>query len=135
MPSSTCLLFGETLNSTTIKCLTIFIALLQIGVCASIIVMYCVIIKENKKSAAVKAQNRKEKDRNKYLLFQALLVSGTNIMCWLPSSAVYFTSVIMKNYPLTLLTWNAVLINPINSVINPTVFYFMPLFKSIFQRK
>ena len=135
MPSSTCLLFGETLNSATIKCLTILIALLQIGVCVSVIVIYCVIIKENKLSTALKAQNSKEKDRNKNLLFQAFLISGTNVICWLPSSAIYFTSVIMKSYPLTLLTWNAVLINPINSMINPVIFYFVPHLKLFFQRK
>ena len=72
---------------------------------------------------------------NKQLRIQALLVIMTNTTCWLPSSVILILSVIAKNYPLHLLTWNAVLINPINSLINPIIFCVLPLVKQIMKRK
>ncbi len=135
MPSSTCLFVGGALKSVTVQCTAIVFALLQTGMCLSVGVMYFLILKENKKSAAVRAQNTKDKEKDRQLLYQALLVVGTNVVCWLPSSAIYLASVTMETYPLTLLTWNVVLINPINSLVNPIVFCVIPKLKELFEKK
>lgn len=58
-------------------------------------------------------------------------MTTTNAICWLPSSAIYITSVIMDTYPTSLLIWNAILINPLNSVINPLIFSVYPILKGL----
>ena len=66
---------------------------------------------------------------NKQVLIQSFLVTITNVLCWLSSSAIYFTSIVKENYPTNLFLWNVILINPVNSVINPIIFCIMPLVK------
>ena len=129
MPSSTCLFLGETHNSKTIKCFTILVALLQFGSFISIIVLYSHIIKQYSVSDVRKSHGKAEKQ----VLSQALLVTLTNAITWLPSGIIYLISVTVEPYPISLLTWNAVLINPVNSLVNPLIFCIIPLVKQ-FQK-
>ena len=125
MPSSTCLFLGGTLNSKTIKGFTIFIALLQFSSCISISVLYSYIIKVYSISVVRGSHGKAEQQ----VLSQALLVTLTNVISWLPSGIIYLISVTMEAYPISLLTWNAVLINPVNSLVNPSIFCIIPLVK------
>ena len=125
MPSSTCLFLGETLNSKTIKCFTIQVALLQFCSCILIIILYSHIIKLYSASEVRGLQGKVEKQ----VLLQALLVTVTNAISWLPSGIIYMISVTVETYPISLLIWNAVLINPINSLVNPILFCIIPLVK------
>ena len=63
------------------------------------------------------------------LFLQFILVTVTNALCWLPSSTIYIISVVRETYPANLLIWNAILINPINSMINPVIFCMLPVLK------
>ena len=84
--------------------------------------------KELKKSSFVTSKKR---SANNQVLIQSLLVTVTNALCWLPSSAIHMTSIVMETYPTILLIWNAILINPLNSVINPVIFCMMPVLKHL----
>ena len=126
MPDPTCLFLGKISNSMTITLVTSIIAVLQIGAFVSITMMFTAILLENKKSI----ENISQAANDKHLLFQTFFQTFTYAVCWLPSSAILMTSIIMERYPVTLLTWNAILINPINSLINPIFFCFIPLIKN-----
>ena len=125
MPSSTCLFLGETLNSKTIKGFTILIALFQFSSCISIVILYSYIIKLYSVSEVRSSHGKVEKQ----VLAQALLVTLTNVISWLPSGIIYLISVTVETYPISLLTWNAVLINPVNSLVNPIIFCIIALVK------
>ncbi len=67
---------------------------------------------------------------------QAVLVGLSNACCWLPSSVIHLLSTILKEYPTNLLLWNAIVVNPINSVMNPLIFSLYPAIKEkLSQRK
>ena len=125
MPSSSCLLLGETSKSITIKLATIITATIQIMSVVSVSSFYITIVKELQKPH-VMPQSKIKMDQ---VFIQSSLVTISNTLCWLPSSIIYCVSVILKTYPTQLLSWNAVLINPINSVINPIIFCVVPLLK------
>ena len=72
----------------------------------------------------------KSNSADKEVLKQFVLVTVTNVLCWLPSSAINIASLIMETYPTNLLIWNAILINPLNSVINPIIFCIFPIIKN-----
>ena len=60
---------------------------------------------------------------------QSVLITITNALCWLPSSAIYIASATMD-----LLIWNGIPNNPLNSVVNPVIFYLVPLDKQFMRR-
>ena len=117
-PFSNCLYLGETFKSVTIKIVTITVAVVQLAICVCTLIMYAVILCEHSKPMKITSKT----DNNTQIELQVILLISTNTICWLPSSAILLTSVAMKTYPLTLLTWYAVVISPINSVANPILF-------------
>ena len=131
MPSSVCLFLGETLKSITVKTATIMIIVLQMGSFLSITICYLMMWKEIKKSSFTISRTA---SIDRKVLIQSLLVTVTNVLYWLPSSAIYFTSIVKESYPTNLLLWNVILINPVNSVINPIIFCIMPLVKILFKK-
>ncbi len=130
MPSSTCLYFGETTHSITIKVTTITIATLQMLNLCFIVVVYFYILSEVQKAAScdILIQNRMLQ-AEKNVRNQAVLVGMSNVLCWVPSSIIYLISIAMENYPTDILLWNAILINPLNSIINPLLFCLLPLLR------
>ena len=126
MSSSVCLFLGETFKSVTVKIATILIIILQTGSFVSITIFSIEMWNELKKST-VSSSNTNSADKE--VLKQSVLVTVTNALCWLPSSAIYIASLIMEAYPTNLLIWNAILINPLNSVINPIIFCIIPIIK------
>ena len=92
--------------------------------------MYITVIKENDKYKELRSQNAGDT----YLLIQVILVTVINALCWLPSGTIYTASVVMETYPVELLIWNAILINPLNSLLNPLIFCVMPIIKKTIAR-
>ena len=89
IPSSSCLFIGETMKSLTIKSTTIFMVTLQMGSFISITIFYSMMWRELKKPSTIISQRT---SIDKQVLIQSLLVTTTNTLCWLPSSAIYFLS-------------------------------------------
>lgn len=56
------------------------------------------------------------------LFLQVLLVSLSNIICWIPSAVVYVVSSLVKTYPVQMTIWTTIVIVPINSIVNPIIF-------------
>ncbi len=124
MPSSSCLLLGETLSSVTVQFLTAVMVCIQLLSLVSVTGFYSVIVYELQKTVIVHSYKPKS-DRK--VLVQSLLLTLSNALCWVPSSVIFTASLVMETYPTNLLMWNAVLINPLNSVINPIIFCVFPL--------
>ena len=99
MSSSACLFLGETFKSVTVKIATILIIILQTGSFVSITIFSIEMWNELKKST-VSSSNTNSADKE--VLKQSVLVTVTNALCWLPSSAIYIASLIMEAYPTNL---------------------------------
>ena len=56
------------------------------------------------------------------LKLQLILLSVSNIICWIPSTIIHLSSIFLERYPNELLMWTTVFAVPINSVINPITF-------------
>ncbi len=56
-------------------------------------------------------------------IFQQLaMVTVSNVLCWFPTSALYISAMFLTKYPIDLVTWAAVCVTPINSIVNPLIF-------------
>ena len=64
---------------------------------------------------------------SKTVLIQLVFVNVSNIICWLPSSIVLFSSLLHTKYPIQLLFWVVLVLTPTNSIINPCVLVFPKL--------
>ena len=71
-----------------IKILTSGTVLLQLVAAISILVMYVVIIQILRKSEAFIQKQITYKHSETRLLIQIIIVTGSNILCWVPSGAI-----------------------------------------------
>ena len=126
MPSPVCIYLGETFKSPVVKNATLGVAILQIF-CFVITAVINVIIMDTLKNQNIK----KNIEAEQQVLIQVLLVTATNAICWIPSSILYLTSIVIETYPTSLIMWNVILINPVNSVINPIIFCITPMVREV----
>lgn len=122
MHSKTCSIVGDTKTSVTVKCVTLLSVFLQICSLLLTIVQYFLMLKEiGKPKPLADTQLQPQKDVSSFVTKAALIIL-CNGVCWIPSAVLYLVSFALPQYPLQILTWNTVLITPLNSVLNPIVF-------------
>ena len=118
IPSNLCSPFIDPTDSLIeIKISTWLVKVFQWISLSFIIFMNIVLINHLKLSLAVGIIASKIKSGT--ITIQSILVTASNLICWLPSSIIYVTSLIVSKYSTELLIWTTVVITPINSIINP----------------
>ena len=121
LPLGLCLPFVDPTNSLIIfKLITWTTALLQIIASCSIIIMYAQLIRSQRKSKEILNISKIKSDTN--MIIQIIIITSSNILCWIPSSAIYLSSLFMSQYPTAMVVWTTVAVMPLNSIINPIVF-------------
>ncbi len=68
------------------------------------------------------AQSVSHKRPNTLLILQLVVITVSNILCWVPTSVMYLTSQYLDQYPTEMLIWSQIAVTPINSIVNPLVF-------------
>ncbi len=134
MPESVCSFLGETFNSTTVFTVTVVFSCLQLGSAVFTVVCYSLIVNAIL-SSSLQDSETSIKTKRKPPFFVAISVTGSNLICWVPSSVLYLVSLSVKPFPTELLVWNAVLINVINSILNPCIFTLIPWCKNLTKTK
>ena len=100
------------------KVFTIFVLIIQLVSIGCITYMYHRIpqlLKESKRATGG------ERSVNITMLIQFVLFSVNNVICWIPSSVIHLTCLILVQYPTDVLFWTTVVISPINSILNPVI--------------
>lgn len=122
MPNKICSFAGDTKDSTTILCVTLFVLVLQICAFILITVEYFVMFEEIMKKKFKKFCSAQMSHNRRAILIKFVVYTLCNGLCWIPSAVIYALTVSLAQYPIQLLTWNTVLINPLNSLFNPIIF-------------
>ena len=52
---------------------------------------------------------------------KSIIATGTNLICWIPSSAILVMTLIWEQFPYKILVWATTIVLPLNSIINPFV--------------
>ena len=52
---------------------------------------------------------------------QIILLTLSNVLCWLPSSTVYLAALFLERYPIEMTMWTTGIVMSLNSVINPII--------------
>ena len=107
-----------------------FIAIIQIFAVVVIIVIYCLLLKHLKDSQQKMKTSVSKKKSNVGLIVQIIVITGSNILCWIPSSIICSVSTFLASYPIEMIMWTIIIVVPINGIINPLVFIVTSLRKS-----
>ncbi len=70
-------------------------------------------------------------------LLWVLQQTSSNIgpLCWIPSCAIFLTSVFLEQYPIQIAVWTIIAVTPINALLNPVVFTALILQETSDQQK
>ncbi len=128
LPSNLCSPFVDPSNSTILfKITTCLVAIIQLCASGAIVVLHYCLVKELKISQ--KNIRKSSDDTNRLMLFQLVIITSSNILCWFPTNSIYVAAMFLSSYPSSMVIWTAVAVAPINSVINPAVFMFTSIRK------
>ncbi len=100
--------------------LTASVTALHIAATAAIATVHCLLVHKVNKSKISKSVSKSSTS----LVVQLVVVTSTQIVCWIPANILYLICLIVPQYPPELVIWTTVLLVPINSIVNPIVFIF-----------
>ena len=123
IPLHICSPFIDPSNSVIlIKIITWNNVLFQFSAMIFIISVYIQLFQTLKKSQEDLHQEMLSKRSNLSLLIQLFIITGSNILCWIPVGCIYLTSMFLDKYPIDMVIWTTIIVTPINSIINPIEF-------------
>ncbi len=120
LSSPLCILLGKTDQSIVQFVVTLTVAVYLLSVLSVTLVFYCKLICHKSPSDAVLNEPKKQ-ERQRGITRNVILAGVTNILCWIPSSVFYLVSVSLETFPVALLYWMALVVVPINAMMNPIV--------------
>ena len=130
VPTALCLPFVDPVGSSTIiMVITFFILTTQSASSLVIVLTYIFLIKNVKSSQQILSKYSLDTESNISLMFQLILITLSNILCWFPVNIIYVSIMFLPRYPLNLLIWSTIIILPLNSIINPCVFIYTSIRK------
>ncbi len=101
------------------KTVTFVTAVIQIGVCTFILVSFCVMCKELKKSQQLRKSGPIENYNG--LKIQIVIMILSCSLCWWPANILHILFSFLAEYPMRVVPWVVVSVMSINSIINPLV--------------
>ncbi len=121
LPTTLCLPFIDPTDTIWfVKFLTVLVFVVQV-ICSLVIgVMYVKLVRHLQKKE--KSIRKSKSHSNTGLIVQLIVITSSNMLCWIPSGILYLTSLFVSRYPTDMLIWTAITATPINSIINPIVF-------------
>ena len=126
LPTSLCSPFIDPSHSSISTNVITWVVIITQSISSVIIgLMHILLINEVTKSKR-SLKIPKSEVENK-MMYQLILTSTTNILCWIPANGIYLSAMFLSIYPINLVIWATVVVMPINSVINPFVFIMINL--------
>ena len=122
--NSLCLLVGNLGDSSTIKFMTVFLAVTEFVAILLNIALYVhlLTILFRQKRALAEIGIKDGAKIKMTTLTQLLLVGISNILCWAPGGILNMISLSLKDYSIEALVWVTTVATPLNGIVNPIVF-------------
>ena len=136
LPTPLCLPFVDPSNSQwVIKLITIMTVVIQVSSSVIIVTVYLSFIKLLNKGLKYYQHNIFRQRTKVSVMIQLVIVTASNIACWIPANIIYLISLYMSKYSKELMVWTTIAVTPINSVINPFLFIVTTIRKNKKQAK
>ncbi len=136
LPFSLCLPFVDPADQVhLIKVFVWFTLISETVTSGAIIVMHVVLVQEVK-MISENFLGVKSKQESKFVLVgQLIMVTASNILCWLPANVVYLVSMFLTRYPIDLVVWTTIAVLPLNAIFNPAIFLSVSVRKMFVLRR
>ncbi len=135
LPTNFCVPFVDpTKSDNLLATITWLILLFHLAVSLAIIVAHCMLVINLKKSQTNVAKLN-TRDSDALLILQLVILSTSNVLCWVSSNSIYVTVMSLSRYPLELIMWAIAGATPLNSIVSPVVFIFTGIRKVLRERK
>ncbi len=122
IPSTLCSPFFDPSDSFVIyQIITWFTAAIQFLASITIATEHYLLVRHLKKREVNMHKSVSRKNSNTSLTLQLILITVSNILCWVPSSIIFLTSIFLDSYPSRMVVWTTVTATPLNSVVNPAI--------------
>ena len=122
IPLTTCTPFVNPTNfKSLIKIITRLVVILQFGATFIIIIAYSILVKKLHTSDKPFFNQSFQKEHISVIL-QIIILTVSNIICWIPSGIIYLTLILLDKYPIDITVLAPIVITSINSIINPIIF-------------
>ena len=119
IPTGMCILFTDPSNAALVfKSLTILITIIQFTSISLIILAYYNMVRHIKESQENIGPKKLVSVGSR---IQIILLTLSNVLCWLPSSTVYLAALLLERYNIEMTMWTKVTVMSLNSVINPII--------------
>ncbi len=105
-----------------VKVVTALSVSVQVFAVLFILIVYRKLFLSLKTSRAEIANAASKQFSNTALIVQIVVITCSNVLCWIPSSILYLVAMFMEQYPLQMMLWAVVIVYPFNSIVNPVVF-------------
>ncbi len=132
LPSGLCTLLGHSKKSLISLIVTNLTLLSQTMSCLTIPLIYYQLFAEITKSKEAVGQGTTQSHIPG--LKTSIIVSFSNLVCWLPTSVLLFMTLIWNEYPYILLTLTTLVIIPTNILINPMAFVVFRVCKDVLHQ-
>ena len=124
LPNGLCSIFYDPMGQTMNRVSAIALSFSQLITCFSVILIYLIIYKKTKTSFREQTGGV-EKSVQRKMIFQIVLITGSNIVCWVPSGITYSLSALTHKFPAEILLYTTIYITPVNSIVNPVFITFV----------
>ncbi len=88
------------------------------------------LVQSLKKSQKTFGNSVTHRPSNTPLIAQLIITTLSSLLSWVPSGLVCLIFMHMKTYPVEMLFWTISVVNPINSITNPLVFFIVSIKKN-----
>lgn len=136
VPTRLCLPMLDPSNvNYIIKLLTILICGDQVFCTLSITIIYIYLsvhMKSLKQNIHL-PQTRNQTKSDIKMFIQLVVITSSNLLCWVPSNVVYILAMLLPYYPIDMVIWTVIAVTPINSVINPLAFIIFTVWNKAFR--
>ena len=124
LPSGLCSIFYDPMGHRVNRVSAIILSLLQLITCCGVIWMYVAIYNKTRVSFT-KQNSRVKKILQRKMIYQIILITGSNIACWVPSGITYMVFALGYKFPVDVLLYTTIYITPVNSIVNPVLITFI----------
>ncbi len=122
LPSILCSPFIDPSDGfVTFQIITWFTGIVQFLASIIIAIEHYLLVRHLRKREVKMQKSVSRKNSNVPLAVQLILITVSNILCWIPSSTIFLTSIYLVTYPSKMVVWTTVTATPLNSVVNPVI--------------
>ena len=122
IPIKFCIPFVDPSQSVTlIKIITWLVVLPQFVSVMTIAMVHILLLQELKKHQNTLKDKMSKIQTNSFHAVQLLIMSTSNIICWVPSGAIFIITMFIDRYPMEMILWTIVAVGPINAIVNPCI--------------